>query len=205
MIYPNRGFTFVTLFFFLVGLFVNCSWARDAPLDTGSTLNADNFRFNLSWRVPKKDHALAGRAVDLAPRTDTSYYNTRAQRGRDLDCATQMDSTAASARLGRDVEAAYTTTEDLNNAGWILITDDAAEIASDQKRISRYLSGELLDGLSVNLANNVVADWKWAVGEDGVLTKDVCMRCLCFPRHYSINIVTRRTDLEPCKLINNFF
>ncbi|KAJ5556385.1 hypothetical protein N7494_000300 [Penicillium frequentans] len=83
-----------------------------------------------------------------------------------------MDSTAASARLGRDVEAAYTTTEDLNDAGWILITDDAAEIASDQERISGYLSGELLDGLSVNLANNVVADWKWAVGEDGVLTKD---------------------------------
>ncbi|KAJ5714423.1 uncharacterized protein N7483_011604 [Penicillium malachiteum] len=171
MIYPNRDFTFVSLFFFLLGLFVNNSWARAALLNTESTLNADNFRFDLSWSVPKEDHDLACRAIDLASRTDGSYYAARAQRGSNLECATQMDSTTASARLGQDVAAQDTTTTDMENAGWILITDSDSEIANDRTRISGYLDGTLLDGLSVDLASNVPADWKWVVRESVVLTK----------------------------------
>ncbi|KAJ6035925.1 hypothetical protein N7540_000204 [Penicillium herquei] len=135
----------------------------------GSTLNADNFRFD-GWSPPKQDDVLASRALNLALRSDASEYAGYATKGEKLDCASQMDNTAASAKLQRDVAAVYTTTTQLQNAGWILVADDAAEIASDRVRISGYLDGTLMDGIGVDLASNVAADWRWIVGEDGVLT-----------------------------------
>lgn len=206
MIYLNRGFTLITLFFFLVGLFVNVSWARDVPLNTESTLNADNFRFDLSWSLPKQDHVLASRAVNIATRTDASEYAGYAAKGENLDCVSQMDNAAASVKLRRDPAAVYTTTAQLENAGWILVTDSDEDIASDRTRISGYLDDEeddddaenfyMMDGISVDLANNNVADWKWVVGEDGVLNIDVCIRHRALsldalPYHYSIDVLLR--------------
>ncbi|KAJ6002620.1 hypothetical protein N7451_005167 [Penicillium sp. IBT 35674x] len=172
MIYPNRGFTLVTLFFFLVGLFMDDSGARDAPLDTESTLNADNFRFDLSWSLQKQDHALASRAVDLVPRTVNLDYNAFATKGNNLICLTEMDNAAAETKLGRDPAAEYTTVAEMEAAGWIPYTGTVAEIAGAEEKMRSYLSGTLMDKIGVDLDNNLLADWRWIVNEDGVLTAE---------------------------------
>ncbi|KAJ5768712.1 hypothetical protein N7520_003271 [Penicillium odoratum] len=172
--YPNHGFTLVTLFFFLVGLFVNDSWARDAPLNTEPTLNANNFRFDLSGSIRKQDHALASRAVDLGPRDLYSDYATYSAKGNRLICLTKMDDAAAAAKLDRDPAAEYTTVAEMEAAGWVSSTDklSAAEIADANTKMEGYLSGTLMSSIGVDLSNNELVDWRWTVGEDGVLTAE---------------------------------
>ena len=126
---------------------MNNSWARDAPLNTESTLDADNFRFDLSWSLQKQDHALASRAVDLALRTVYSDYNAFATKGNNFICLTEMDNAAAAKKLVRDPAAKYTTVAEMKAAGWIPYTGTAMEIADAQGKMRGYLS-ETLIGLA---------------------------------------------------------
>ncbi|KAJ5715989.1 uncharacterized protein N7483_013170 [Penicillium malachiteum] len=95
-----------------------------------------------------------------------------------------MDNAEATKKLIGDPAAKYTTVTDLTDAGWIQYTGTVTEIAAIETKLRGYLDLTLLDGLGVNLVNNVLVDWRWIVGADGVLTADLRLMDIPFIQEF---------------------